>query len=152
MLAGSVIGCGGPDALAPANPAVDIANVNTRLQGTWRLVDFKPDVQLEPMLAMWLQGAKSSLYIKFDGGSLQADAPNAAFAFHYDRPFTISDAGGDDFTLTTTTQGGDTLVSRCQFTVDGNHFQFHSQTEPLRGVGTLERAAAAPANATAAFH
>ena len=132
-----------PDALAPTSSAVDIASINARLQGTWHLVDFRPDVALEPMLSMWLQNAKGNMSIRFDGGSLQADSTSVAFPFHYDRPFSIPQAGGDTFVLTTSTASGDTLTSNCQFT-DPNHFQFHSQTEPFQGTGVLERVAPAP--------
>ncbi len=132
-------GCGQP-AATPDSAAADIANVNARLQGSWRLTGYTPDVALEPMLAMWLAGAQRSLVVRFEGGSLQADAPNQAFAFHYDRPFTISNVAGNNFTLTTVTQNGDSLVSYCQLDPQAQSLQFHSQTEPFRGSGVLVRA------------
>ncbi len=119
--------------------AADIASVNQRLQGSWRLNGYTPDVPLEPMLAMWLAGAQRSLVVRFDGGSLQADAPGQAFAFHYDRPFTVSNVAGNNFTLTTVTPSGDALVSYCQLDPQNQGLQFHSQTEPFRGSGVLVR-------------
>jgi hypothetical protein len=138
VLASAPAGCGQP-AATPDAIAADIAGINQRLQGSWRLNGYTPDVALEPMLAMWLTGAQRSLVIRFDGGSLQADAPNQAFAFHYDRPFTISNVAGNNFTLTTVTQNGDALVSYCQLDPQNQGLQFHSQTEPFRGSGVLVR-------------
>jgi hypothetical protein len=134
----TVTACGQPAASADS-AAADIANVTARLQGSWRLSGYTPDVPLEPMLAMWLAGAQRSLVVRFEGGSLQADAPNQAFAFHYDRPFTVTNVAGNNFTLTTVTQNGDSLVSYCQLDPQGQGLQFHSQTEPFRGSGVLVR-------------
>ncbi len=131
--------CGGSSQSAPppaANSAPqDLAGADARLRGTWRLLDYQPEVPLEPMLQQMLVQQLQTMVVHFEGGHLRADSPT----LHIDRPYQILEASPPFFKLSSPDYGGGTLVSSGQFSDDGTRVIFHGETEPWRGTGTLLR-------------
>ncbi len=135
--AGLSAGCGGSQS-PPASPvAQDTASIQSRLTaGPWRLVDYRPDVALEPMLQAMLAAQVRTMVVRFDGRSLSAQSPT----LQVNRPYTVENAAGPLFDLVSPDmQGGGTLRSRCQVSEDGRLVTFHAETEPWAGTGTLAR-------------
>ncbi len=113
----------------------DNANVASRLVGQWRLVDFHPDVSLEPALQMLLSQQVRTMVIRFDGSHLYADSPT----IHVNRAYQVTYAAGPIFKITSPDYGGGTLVSSGELSDDGNQIVFHGESEPWMGTGTLQR-------------
>src|SRR6185295_9435183 len=65
--------CAGSRGTSAEDPATRIAAANQRLQGTWLLVDFQPQVPLEPMLAQLLSMQMGRLTVQLDSGRLVAN-------------------------------------------------------------------------------
>ncbi len=142
VLAGSV-GCGGAGdgagAQSPAQLALqesrDAATVQQRLQGQWRLVDYRPEVPLEMMFQALLASQLQTMVVRFENGRLLADSPT----IHLNRAFTINNIAGNLFRVVTTDDAGVALQSSCQFSDDGSQIFFRGDTAPWRGNGTLRR-------------
>lgn len=130
-------GCGGPQSPAAAPVVQDTASIQLRLTaGPWRLLDYRPDVALEPMLAAMLAAQVRTMVVRFDGRTLTAQSP----ALQVARPYSVENAAGPLFDLVSPDmQGGGTLRSRCQVSDDGRLVTFHAETEPWTGTGTLAR-------------
>jgi hypothetical protein len=131
--------CGGGGSAPPssqANAAADSASIDARLRaGTWRLVDYRPDVPLEVTLQAMLTSQMQTMVIRFDGGHLKADSPT----LHIDRVYQVTNAAGPIFKIVSPDYGGGTLTSTCEISDDGTQIQFHGDTEPWIGSGVLRR-------------
>ncbi len=133
-----VAGCG------PTSPpsAADVAaaharealSVDNRLQGTWRLVDFHPEVP-DPMFNALLTAQLGVMIVRFDRGHLYADSP----AFHVTRPYQIVDAAGSDFTVQSPDVGTAVFATKATLSGDDQRISFRGDTDPWRGAGTLVR-------------
>lgn len=119
-----------------ADPVAQARAVDAELQGSWRLVDWRPDVSLEPMLQAWLDAQKQVLVVRFEQSRLRADSPTLKL----DRPYTISNVSGRHFTLSAPGNSGVVYTSTAEITPDGQRVLFHGETQPFRGTGLLERA------------
>jgi hypothetical protein len=111
--------------------------IEARLRaGPWRLIDYRPDVALEPMLQAMLVAQLRTMVVRFEGGTLNAQSPTLQLA----RPYTLENVAGATFTLASPDiQGGGIVRSRCEVSEDGRHITFRSETDPWTGTGALER-------------
>jgi hypothetical protein len=131
-----LLACAGNRGSDAEDPASRIAAANQRLQGTWLLVDFQPEVPLEPMLAQLLSMQMGRLTAQLDGGRLVA----TGLGVHATRTYRIDDASMDRFKLTLFDESGVTYQSWGDF--QGDLVRFESLTLPWRGRGSLKRVAA----------
>lgn len=133
----SSLACAGNRGSAAEDPASRIATANQRLLGTWLLVDFQPEVPLEPMLAQLLSVQMGRLTAQLDSGRIIA----TGLGVHATRTYRIDDASMDRFKLTLFDDTGMAYQSWGNF--QGDLVQFESLTPPWRGRGSLKRVAAA---------
>ncbi len=136
VLALCATACGGSRSGA-SDPARAIASANQRLQGTWLLVDFQPEVPLEPMLGQLLGMQLNHLTAQLDGGRLVA----TGLGVQATRTYRIDDASMDRFKLTLFDDTGVAYESWGDF--QGDVIRFESLTTPWRGRGAWKRVAAA---------
>ena len=136
-LALALAACGGgtPARTTAEQSQVDARAIQARISGAWKLVDYKPEVPLDPMTQALLSSQIQTMTVRFDNGRLMADSP----AFHFTRTFQIAGAGGNMFKLIATDETGVSLTSSCTLSDDGGKIYFRGETEPWRGVGTLSR-------------
>jgi hypothetical protein len=130
-------GCGGAGGGAPMTADQMAAPIQARLTaGPWRLVDYRPDVPLDPMTQALLAMQVHAMVVVFDGRTLRAQSPTLNIA----RPYTVQNVAGPLFDIVSPdVQGGGLLQSRCTIADDGRHVTFHAQTDPWNGTGYLER-------------
>jgi hypothetical protein len=139
LLPATLAACGGPSAASPASaPGADPRDLSAaegRLQGSWRLVDFRPEVAPEPMFQALLASQVGALVVKFDHGQLYADSPT----FHTTRAYRVVTAAGPLFTVESPDAGGAVFTSSCTISEDGVHITFRGDSDPWRGTGSLAR-------------
>jgi hypothetical protein len=130
-------GCGASQSQPVSLVAQDTASIQSRLAaGPWRLVDYRPDVALEPMLQALLGAQVRTMVVRFDGRTLSAQSPTVQVT----RPYTVENAAGPTFDLVSPDlQGGGALRSHCQVSDDGRQLVFHAESDPWTGTGTLAR-------------
>jgi hypothetical protein len=138
LLSATLAACGG-SATAPASSAAasarDANAIDGRMQGTWRLVEYRPELAPDPMFQALLTAQLGNLIVRFEGGSLYADSAT----FHATRPYRIVEAAGPLFTVESPDVGGVMLTTSATISDDGQRIAFHGKTEPWRGSGTLLR-------------
>src|SRR4051794_11146114 len=93
------VACGGssnssgaatPNELAQ-QAARDANEVNKRLQGSWRLADYRPEVPLEATFQLLLAAQMQTMVIRFENGRLLADSPT----IHLNRSYEITEVAGN---------------------------------------------------------
>jgi hypothetical protein len=126
---GNSPGASGPDAVA-----AEIASLDQRLQGSWRIASYRPDVTLEPNLAALLQLQIQSMTVRFDRGLYFADSPT----IHAGGRYLVREAAGPFFRIALEHQGV-WYISHGQFSADGQSIPFAGETEPWTGNGELHR-------------
>ena len=132
------VGCGASNATSgdpAAQAARDVATVQQRLAGQWRLADYRPEVPLELMFQALLASQLQTMVVRFENGRVLADSPT----IHLNRAFTINNVAGNLFRLVTTDDAGVALQSSCQISEDGATILFRGDTAPWRGEGVLRR-------------
>ncbi|MGK3993008.1 hypothetical protein [Sorangium sp. So ce1024] len=134
-LAVQTAGCGSGGAQASGGAAAEIASIDARLRGTFRLVRFEPEVPLEPMLASMLEFQYAHLVIRFDGQRIIADSPG----LHVDRAYEIRDPAWNRFKIVSYDEAGVAYEALCEFSGE-QELIVHAQTPPWKGVATLRRA------------
>jgi hypothetical protein len=126
-------GCGGSQTASRDATKERIEAASARLQGTWTLVQFQPELALEPMLAQLLAIQIGRLTVRFAG--------NQAFitgvGVNTQRTYRIDNAEFDWLRLTLIEDSGASYQSFGQFA--GNDLNFRSDTSPWRGQGMLRR-------------
>jgi len=128
-LVASLAGCGGGSpAVSPSQAA------NQRLEGSWHLVSFRPNLALEPPLQSLLDAQLKTLAITFTAGQFTASGPGVDTSGRYQ----ITDASGDSFTGRVFDRAGAGYGITGQFV--GAQLQFTSTDVPWAGMGALERA------------
>jgi hypothetical protein len=127
--------CGGGQ--GASDPSRQIAAANQRLLGTWMLVDFQPEVPLEPMLAQLLSMQMGHLTAQLDGGRIVA----TGMGVQATRTYRIDEASGmgDRFKMTLYDETG--VSYDAWGDLQGDVIQFQSLTPPWQGSGTLKRVA-----------
>ena len=134
----AVAACGGSsrEGRTPLEQAqIDRTAIEGRLRGSWRLINYQPEVALDAMTQQLLLAQLQTMQVRFDNGRLQADSPT----FHVNRALQVSDVAGNLFKITATDENGVTLTSSCELSEDGSTLTFRGETEPWRGLGTLKR-------------
>ena len=134
VLAAQTAGCGSSAARGPEAGA-EVASIDARLRGTFRLVRFEPEVPLEPMLASMLEFQYAHLVVRFDGKRILADSPG----LHVDRAYEIRDPAWDRFKLVAYDEAGVAYEALCEFSGQ-DELVVHAQTPPWKGLATLRRA------------
>jgi hypothetical protein len=137
MLSVACPACGGPQTSPATAAAQAVASVQSRLAaGPWRLVDYRPQVQLDPVMQGLLALQLHAMLITFDGTTLAGQSPT----FNLRRPYTIENVTAFEFDLVSPDpQGGGRMRSHCLLSDDGRHLTFQAMTDPWNGTGTLER-------------
>ncbi|WP_437617984.1 hypothetical protein WME89_29790 [Sorangium sp. So ce321] len=134
-LAAQVAGCGSGKAQGSGGTAAEIASIDARLRGTFRLVRFDPEMPLEPMLASMLEFQYAHLAIRFDGDRILADSPG----LHVDRAYEIREPAWNRFKLISYDEAGVAYEAVCEFSGE-KELIVYAQTPPWKGVATLRRA------------
>lgn len=136
ILLGSVAApaCGGGQGSA-SDPSRQIAAANQRLLGTWVLLDFQPEVPLEPMLAQLLAMQMGRLTAQLDGGRIVA----TGMGVQTTRTYRIDQAEDDRFKMTLFDETGVAYEAWGAFR--GDTILFEAMTPPWQGRGTLKRVA-----------
>ena len=124
--------CGGARSSADT-AAVDRSRAGDRLRGQWLLVDYRPEQPLEPMLGALLGAQLGRLAVTFDGQALTADGTG----FHAQRSYQVTEADGDALHLVLKDETG--VPYDVEGTFVGVDLQFHAETSPWQGTGTLRR-------------
>jgi hypothetical protein len=128
--------CGG--SRSPAEDAAQqAAAANQRLSGSWTLVEFQPDVPLEPMLAQLLAVQIGRLTVQFDGTRMVATGVGVQAT----RSYSVDSASSSQAHLTLFDETGVRYESNATF--DGDLVHFQAFTMPWAGHGTLKRSAPA---------
>ncbi|WP_437662361.1 hypothetical protein [Sorangium sp. So ce1182] len=134
-LAAQVAGCGSGAVQGSGGTAAEIASIDARLRGTFRLVRFDPEMPLEPMLASMLEFQYAHLVIRFDGDRILADSPGV----HVDRAYEIREPAWNRFKLISYDEAGVAYEAVCEFSGE-KELIVYAQTPPWKGVATLRRA------------
>jgi hypothetical protein len=132
LLATCLVACGGTGQEA-TTPEQKVARAAERLRGAWLLVEFRPEQQLEPVLASLLSVQIGRLSIFLDGTNLTAQGVGV----RANRQYTVDTAAGDQFTATVIDPMGMKYGVVGSFV--GQDLAFSSQTPPWRGSGRLQR-------------
>jgi hypothetical protein len=129
--------CGASQSQTSSPAAVDTASAQSRLvAGPWRLVDYRPQVPLEPMLQALLTQQLRTMVVRFDGQTLRGQSPT----LQINRPYTLENVVGLTFDLVSPNlQGGGFLRSRCEISGDGRQVSFRAETDPWIGSGVIAR-------------
>ncbi|WP_437497617.1 hypothetical protein [Sorangium sp. So ce1099] len=135
VLAAQVAGCGSGGAQGSGGTAAEIASIDARLRGTFRLVRFDPEMPLEPMLASMLEFQYAHLVIRFNGDRILADSPG----LHVDRAYEIREPAWNRFKLISYDEAGVAYEAVCEFSGE-KELIVYAQTPPWKGVATLRRA------------
>lgn len=129
LAASLVLGCGGgAQAVDPSQAA------NQRLQGSWRLMSFRPNLALEAPLQGLLDAQFANLTITFSSGQFTAAGPGVDTSGRYE----ITEASGDSLTGRVYDRAGAGYGITAHFV--GVQLQFTSTDVPWAGAGVLERA------------
>lgn len=128
----SLIACGGTGQEA-TTPEQKVTRAAERLRGSWLLVEFRPEQQLEPVLASLLSVQIGRLSVFLDGTNLAAQGVGV----RANRRYTVDTANGDQFTATIIDEMGMKYAVAGSFV--GQDLAFSSQTQPWRGSGRLQR-------------
>jgi hypothetical protein len=130
---GLLIGCGSRSNTADSS---DVAKRSTqqRLQGRWVLVEFRPEEQLEPMLAALLAAQFNTLTVTVGPAHLHAIGAGV----DTQRRYQLQWATGDQAGLKVLDESGISYDVAMTFERDGT-LSFSSRTSPWRGVGRLRR-------------
>jgi hypothetical protein len=140
-------GCASNQGQPASAVAQDTASIQSYLTaGPWRLVDYRPDVTLEPMLQAMLAAQVRTMVLRFDGRSLSAQSPTLQVT----RPYTIENPAGLTFDIVSPDVqfggapasgggGGATVQSHCEMGIGGRVLTFRARTDPWTGIGTLQR-------------
>jgi hypothetical protein len=138
ILVATIVACGGsssPPASVPARDPIEMRAIDDRLQGGWRLVDYRPELAPDPMFQALLTAQLGALIVRFEHGRLSADSPT----FHTTRAYRVVEAAGPLFTIESPDVGNAVLTTRGTISEDGQHISFQANTDPWRGSGALVR-------------
>ncbi len=127
--------CGG--AQTPVADASPDRGVQARLTaGPWRLIDYRPDVPLDPVTQALLMLQLRTMVINFDGRTMHAQSSMLNLV----RPYTIEHVAGSFFDLVSPDpQGAGRLRSHCELKEDERTIAFRAVSDPWNGLGDLER-------------
>jgi len=138
VLAGAVLaGCGDATGPGPTDASVaDVRAADERLQGQWRLVDFRPETPLDPVMAGMLSFYQPKIIIEVERGRIRA--LSSAPGLHFDRRYEVRDAVQQRFELVVWDDEGIAQSVLCELQPDGTLRA--KTTYPWRGDAVLARA------------
>jgi hypothetical protein len=128
-------GCGGSGSGIQDASAADNRAADERLQGRWRVIDFRPATPLDPSMATMLGQVQPTLQLEVRQGRMRALGTNTV---HFDRRYVIQDALGNRFTLVVYDDLGVGQPTFCTFQLDGSLVA--RTTSPWHGTAILARA------------
>lgn len=102
------------------------------LMGQWLLVNYQPEMALEPMFASLLSAQYGTMVIEFDGKTLNATGPGVSVQ----RPYRVTQATFNRVTAIVYDQG---VAYDVVGEFRGNEFWFVALSTPWRGRGILRR-------------
>jgi hypothetical protein len=111
-----------------------VTDTNTRIDGTWTLVQFEPTQPLEPMFAALLAAQLNQLKVTFHAGRMTVEGVGVTA----ERSFIVTHAAADGFDATVTDPTNVSYVVSGAF--QGSELSFTSKSDPWRGQGRLRRA------------
>jgi len=125
-----VLGC----ASSPEAPPQSVARhaVDRRITGQWRLMEYRADAALSPILLLRMR--HEDLRIRFVDGRVRSATPN----LELDRVYRIGEVNGETFTLYIVDPDGIEYENFCRFEPDGS-VRFRTVTPPWQGEGHLVR-------------
>ena len=126
------LGCGGSSQSPPQDP---VAVASQSLQGSWRLVSFRPAAPLDPPLQSLLDAQMSTLTLTIEGDLFTA----MGAGINTNGRILIRGVEGDVVLATLYDRMGAGHPVSGKFV--GNQFHFASQSPSFQGSGVLERAA-----------
>jgi hypothetical protein len=115
--------------------ARQINEANNSLRGDWLLVDYRPEVALEPVMAQLLAVQMGRLHVNFDGTVAMVQGVGVQAK----RPYRIVESDGHRSKITLYDDTG--MSYEVTATQQGNQLIFQAYTAPWRGLGTLQRGA-----------
>ncbi len=130
LLASLAAGCGGSSGSQVDNPT---SAANQRLQGSWQLLGFRPNLAMEAPLQSLLDAQLKTLNITFTSGEFTANGPGVDTSGRYE----ITSASGDSLAGRVYDRAGAGYGITGQFV--GTQFQFTSTDTPWAGSGVLQR-------------
>lgn len=113
--------------------ARNIAQANDSLRGDWLLVDYRPEVPLEPVMAQLLNVQMNRLHVHFDG----TRAVVQGVGVQAQRTYRIVESDGHRSKIVLYDEAG--MPYEVTATQQGNQLIFQAYTAPWRGLGTLHR-------------
>jgi hypothetical protein len=134
-LLAAVPACGGGSG---DNAARQIGEANASLQGDWTLVDYRPEVALEPIMAQILSVQIGRLAVHFDGTAASAQGVGVQAR----RTYRIFESDGHRSRIMFYDDAG--MPYEVTATQTGNQISFQALTAPWRGLGQLQRGAPMP--------
>ncbi len=102
------------------------------LLGAWVLMDYQPEMPLEPMFASLLSAQFGTMVVEFDGQTLNATGTGV----NVQRPYRVTQASFNRVTAVVYDQG---VAYDVVGEFRGNEFWFVAQSTPWRGHGVLRR-------------
>jgi hypothetical protein len=130
---GALPGCGGAQLQGPAD-AVVLADLDTRLHGTWRFLGFRSATPLDVMAQAFIAFQNNNLTVRLSRGRMIAESPGV----HLDRAYRLHDAAGEQFKITSFDEQGVPYEAGCTFTRP-DLLEVSSWTDPWRGVATFQK-------------
>jgi len=116
--------------------AADNRRADERLQGPWRITDFRPETPLDPTMATMLGFYQPTLILEIQQGRIRAIT--SANDVHFDRRYEVREALGQRFQLVVYDDAGVAQTNYCELQPDGS-LRVKTQT-PWRGDARLARA------------
>lgn len=113
----------------------NIIRANDSLRGDWLLVDYRPEVPLEPVMAQLLNVQMGRLHVNFDG----TQAVVQGVGIQTQRAYRIVESDGHRSKIVLYDEAG--MSYEVTATQQGNQLIFQAYTAPWRGLGTLQRGA-----------
>jgi hypothetical protein len=130
---GAASGCGGAELAGPTDAAA-LADLDTRLHGTWRFLGFRPATPLDVMAQAFVAFQNGNLTVRLERGRMIAESPGV----HLDRAYRLHDAAGEQFKITSLDEQGVPYEAGGTF-IRPDVLEVSSWTDPWRGVATFQR-------------
>lgn len=133
----ATVGCSGSSGRGPTDAsAADNRAAEQRIQGNWRIVEFRPENALDPSMAGMLASYQNNMILQIQNGRLRAVTNGPGLNF--DRRYEVKEAIGVRFHLVVYDDAGVAQTQYCELLADGN-MRVKTQT-PWRGDALLARA------------
>lgn len=130
-------GCGGSARGGPTDAtAADNRAADQRLQGRWKIAQFRPETPLDPVMASMLGFYQPTMVIEVNEGRIRAITSDGGV--HFDRRYEVREALGTRFQIVVYDEANVAQTSYCELQQDGS-LRVRTST-PWRGDAQLIRA------------